>query len=122
MMRDRNQVVLPMNLEVKINKNDPVRKVIEICEQLDYSRLWKTYVRTWRKFDPETMFMILVFAYVCGVYSGREIEERCRTDIRFMWILNGSEVPDNATISRFQEKTGDSSLSLIVNDVAAFGA
>ena len=38
-----------------------------------------------------------------------------------MWILNGSEVPDNATISRFQEKTGDGSLSLIVNDVAAFG-
>ena len=103
MMQDRNQVVLPMNLEVKINKNDPVRKVIEICEQLDYSGLWKTYLRTWRKFNPETMFMLLVFAYVCGVYSGREIEERCRTDIRFMWILNGSEVPDNATISRFQD-------------------
>jgi len=78
---------LPMNLEIKIRKNDPVRKVIEICEQLDYSELWKTYLRTWRKFNPETMFMILVFAYVCGVYSGREIEERCRTDIRFMWIL-----------------------------------
>ena len=103
MMQDRNQVVLPMNLEIKISKKDPVRKVIEICEQLDYSELWKTYLRTWRKFNPETMFMLLVFAYVCGVYSGREIEERCRTDIRFMWILNGSEVPDNATISRFQD-------------------
>ena len=103
MMQDRNQVVLPMNLEIKIGKKDPVRKVIEICEQLDYSELWKTYLRTWRKFNPETMFMLLVFAYVCGVYSGREIEERCRTDIRFMWILNGSEVPDNATISRFQD-------------------
>lgn len=103
MMQYRNQVVLPMNLEIKISKKDPVRKVIEICEQLDYSKLWKTYLRTWRKFNPETMFMILVFAYVCGVYSGREIEERCRTDIRFMWILNGSEVPDNATISRFQD-------------------
>ena len=69
MMQDRNQVVLPMNLEIKIGKKDPVRKVIEICEQLDYSELWKTYLRTWRKFNPETMFMLLVFAYVCGVYS-----------------------------------------------------
>ena len=29
-MRSRNQLVLPLNLEIKIDKNDPVRKLAEI--------------------------------------------------------------------------------------------
>lgn len=39
-----------------------------------------------------------------GKYSGREIEEACINDIRFMWILNGEPVPDHTTIARFQSK------------------
>ncbi len=43
MKRMRNQVLLPMNLEVKIAANDPVRKLIEICEELDYTKLYDQY-------------------------------------------------------------------------------
>lgn len=45
MMRDRNQVVLPFNIEKSIPENDPVFRLVEICEKLDYSRLEKEYVR-----------------------------------------------------------------------------
>ncbi len=38
-------------------------KLVEICEKLDYSKIKKEYVRSWRKLDPETMFIILVYAY-----------------------------------------------------------
>ena len=34
-MRDRNQVVLPINLGIMIEKDDPVRKLDEICSELD---------------------------------------------------------------------------------------
>ena len=34
-MRSRSQFVLPLNLEIKIEKNDPVRKLAEICDELD---------------------------------------------------------------------------------------
>jgi transposase len=83
-MRDRNQVVLPINLEICIPKGDFVFKVAEICEILDYSELWKTYVRAWRKVNPVTMFEILIFAYMNRIYSSREIKKACKTDIRFM--------------------------------------
>ena len=33
----RNQVVLPLNLEININLDDPVFKLIEICDELDYT-------------------------------------------------------------------------------------
>ena len=77
---------------------------MEICEELDYSRLGKEYVRKWRKLNPATMFMILVYGYMRHLYSSREIEEACRTDIRFMWILGLEEALDHSTIARFQNE------------------
>ena len=39
-----------------------------------------------------------------GIYSSREIEKACRNDIRFMWILQNSPVPDHAIIAHFQNE------------------
>ena len=104
MFRDRNQVVLPLDLEKILPENDPVFKLVEICEQLDYGRLYKEYVRSWRKINPATLFIILVYAYMRRIYSSRQIEEACRTDIRFMWILGDEVAPDHSTIARFQNE------------------
>lgn len=101
-MRNRNQVVLPVNLGICIPKEDSVFKLVEICEQLDYTELYRSYLRAWRKVAPETLFELLVFGYMNRKYSARQIEEACRTDIRFMWILQGEPVPDHSTIARFQ--------------------
>ena len=100
-MRDRNQVVLPLNLGICIPTGDFVFKVVEICEELDYTELFNTYLRSWRKVNPITMFEILVFAYMNHKYSSREIEKACKTDIRFMWLLNGEPTPSDSTIVRF---------------------
>ena len=100
----RNQVVLPLNLETRIKSDDPVFKLAEICDSLDYTELYKAYIRTYRKYDPAILFMLLVFAYMNGIYSSREIEKACRNDIRFMWILQNSPAPDHATIAHFQNE------------------
>ena len=103
-MRDKSQVVLPLDLGICIPEGDFVFKVAEICEELDYTELFNTYVRKWRKVNPITLFEILVFGYMEHLYSGRDIEKACKTDIRFMWLLNGEPVPSHATISRFQDE------------------
>ena len=100
----RNQVVLPLNLETRIKSDDPVFKLAEMCDSLDYTELYKAYIRTYRKYDPAMLFMLLVFAYMNGIYSSREIEKACRNDIRFMWILQNSPAPDHATIAHFQNE------------------
>ena len=103
-MRDRNQVCLPLNIVKFIPENDPVFKLFEICDTLDYSKLMNEYIKVWRKIDPRTMFILLVYAYMRRIFSSRKIEEACRTDIRFMWILGMEEPPDHSTIARFQNE------------------
>ena len=101
---NRNQLFLPINYEVLIDENDPVWKVVEICDTLNYTRLYDEYFRHWRSIDPVVMFEILVFAYMNRIYSSRAIEQACKTDIRFMWLLQGQSAPDHATIARFQNE------------------
>lgn len=33
------------------------------------------------------MFSIVVYADIQGIFSSRAIEEACKTDTRFMWLL-----------------------------------
>lgn len=109
----RNQVVLPLDLGIKIDENDPVRKLVEICDDLDYRKLYSVYLRSWRKIDPAILFEILVFAYMNGIYSSRDIEKACKTDIRFMWILQNEPAPDHSTIARFQNEK----LTTVIEDL-----
>ena len=76
----------------------------EICDTLDYTRLYDAYLRHWRMIDPVVLFEILVFAYMNGIYSGRAIEHACKTDVRFMWLLQGQPAPDHSTFVRFQSE------------------
>ena len=63
-MREKNQVVLPLNLGIRIPEGDFVFKVAEICESLDYTELFSTYLRNWRKVNPITIFELIVYGYM----------------------------------------------------------
>lgn len=52
----RNQVVLPLNSETRIKGDNPV--CAEICDTLDFTELYKAYVRTYRKYDPAMLFSV----------------------------------------------------------------
>ncbi len=56
-----------MDIGIRIDENDPVRKLIEICDELDFSALYTAYLRHWRKTDPLTMFELVSFAYMNGI-------------------------------------------------------
>lgn len=112
-MRDKNQLKFEYGLEIKIGADEPVRKMVEICEDLDYTNLLKEYVRAWRKINPITLFQIVLLGYLTGNYSSRKIEECCKNDIRFMWILDEEDTPDHSTIARFQNEK----LSPVIEDL-----
>ena len=57
--------------------------------------------KSMEKSKPITMFEILVFAYINRKFSSREIEKACKTDIRFMWLLDGEPAPSDSMITRF---------------------
>jgi transposase len=51
------------------------------------------------------MFSIVLYADMRGILSSRAIEEACKTDIRFMWLLQYEPAPDHTTTAIFIEKT-----------------
>jgi transposase len=97
------QLALPLNVDILIPKNDPVRLLSEIMDQLDYSELYQAYSRKGRKtvVSPKSLFKIIAYSYMNDLYTSRSIEQACRRDINFMWLLEGAKVPDHNTIARF---------------------
>ena len=98
------QLVIPLNTELRLDENAPVRLTRAQLEELDYRKLYKAYSSRGRKskVDPAVLFQIIVYAYQCGIFSTRKIEEACRYRIDFMWLLDHQDPPDHATISRFR--------------------
>lgn len=98
------QLVLPLNIEFLIPKDDPVRLLSQIMEELDYTKLMKAYSSKGRNpvVSPKTLFQVLVYAYMNNIYTSRMIEKACRRDLNFMWLLQGQKAPDHNTIARFR--------------------
>ena len=85
-------------------ENAPVRLVSAQLEELDYRKLYEAYSPIGRKSaaDPRVMFKVMVYGYLCQIYSSRKLEEACRYRIDFLWLLEGEPVPDHATFARFR--------------------
>ena len=111
------QLVLPLNLEVFIPDNDSVRLVSQIVDELDFRKLNLTYSPKGRNpsLKPRILFSILIYAYMNGIYSSRQIEKACKRDINFMWLLAGKKAPDHNTIDRFRRER----LSLCLTELFA---
>ncbi|CAB1239259.1 protein of unknown function [Ruminococcaceae bacterium BL-6] len=97
-------MTFPMNMEITIPQEDPVRLVSAQLEELDYRKLYRAYSSQGRKSaaEPRILFEVLVYGYLCGIYSTRKLEEACRKRVDFMWLLQGEPVPDYSTFARFR--------------------
>ena len=95
---------MPLCLEEMIPQDDSVRLLSQILDELDYRELVKAYSPLGRKaaVDPVNLFKVIVYGYHCGIYSSRAIEQSCRRDINFRWLLEGKRGPGKSTIASFR--------------------
>ncbi|WP_198663160.1 transposase, partial [Paraliobacillus zengyii] len=70
-----NQVILPLDFEIKLQKNDIAYTIHDLVEQI-----------------PDKAF---------SVFSGRKIESLLKDSVRMMWLAQGYE-PSYRTINRFR--------------------
>ncbi len=97
------QLQIPMNLNIIIPENDSVRLLSQFVEEMDLTCLYETYsILKENQVTPRQMLKIILYAYLDGRFSSREIERACHRDINFMYLLEGKPVPDHATIARFR--------------------
>ena len=97
------QIKLPLDLEISIPSDDPVRLVSAFVEEMDLSELYKTYSRIRKnQATPRQMLKLVIYAAMNRIYSSRDIQKACKRDINFMWLLAGQKAPDHSTIARFR--------------------
>ena len=97
------QLKLPINTEYMIPKDDSVRLLSQVVEEMDLRELYQTYFRI-RKNQPtpRQMLKIMLYAYMNHYYASRKIESACKRDINFMYLLESASAPVYSTIARFR--------------------
>lgn len=100
---DNYQLKLPINIDFLIPKDDSVRLLSQIVEEMNLEKLYQTYSRIREnQITPRKMLKIILYANMNRIYSSRDIEKACKRDVNFMFLLGGASAPDHSTIARFR--------------------
>ena len=91
-MREINQVVLPLNIGYKIPDNDPVVLLSELCDELDYTKIYITS-EVKETIPKDNIFMISYFQLVR--LDSDDIEFKYETNIVARTELSFKEVDDD---------------------------
>ena len=109
------QIKLPLDLGIKIPKDDPVRTFIKVLEGVNLRKYLPNKTGRGRNgYDPYMMLKVVLFAYTVGIYSLRGIENALKTDIRFMYLAN-EETPSFKTIGQFISSLQDNIHDIFVD-------
>ncbi|WP_082195245.1 IS1182 family transposase [Bacillus andreraoultii] len=97
-----NQVVLPLNLEIKLKENDIAFAINDLVESIPEEAFEDFIRQTGRPaYHPRMMLKVILCGYTQSVFSGRKIEALLQDSIRMMWLAQGHE-PSYRTINRFR--------------------
>ena len=91
------QLTLLISENILIDEHEPVYVATAQLEELDYRKRYQAYSSKGRKSaaEPRIMVKLLVYGYMCGIYSTRKLELACCKNIDF--ISRGSLLqPQNA--------------------------
>ena len=69
------QLTLPISENVLIDEHEPVYVATAQLEELDYRKRYQAYSSKGRKSaaEPRIMVKLLVYGYMCGIYSTRKL-------------------------------------------------
>lgn len=97
-------VFFPPNLSELIDCKHPVRVVSSIIDGLELKSLIRSYKPGGTScYHPRMLLKVLVYGYLCNIYSSRKLEQALKENIHFMW-LSGMSQPDHNTINRFRSQ------------------
>lgn len=100
---DQDQTMLfPPSLSDFIPADHPVRTISNVIDGIQIDIIIAKYSHKGAKaYHPKMMLKLLVYSYLCNLYSSRKIEQAASENVHFMWI-SGMQKPDHNTIARFR--------------------
>lgn len=97
-----NQLILPLDLEVKLQENDIAFSIHHLVESIP-NDAFEFFLREegCPGYHPRMMLKIILCGYTQSVFSGRKIEALLKDSLRMMWLAQ-SYTPSYRTINRFR--------------------
>lgn len=98
------QLKMPLDVERIIEINDEVYSFSEIMDRIDLTKyLAKKDSRMGRpRYDSVKLLRIILFCFMENGYASvRYLAKCCRTDIRYMWLLDEMKAPSHMTFANF---------------------
>lgn len=118
------QLKLPLEIEKIINISDPVYTFCDVMDHIDLSGYFveeKGYKTGRPRCDAEKLLKVILFAFMeNGFCSLREIEKLCRTDIRYMYLLDEMKAPSFVTFGNFIRNELTDTIEHIFADINAY--
>lgn len=97
-----NQVVLPLDLAVRLQENDIAFAIHGLVESIPLKAFAAFQRQTGcPSYHPRMMLKIILCGYTQSAFSGRKIEDLVKDSVRMMWLAQGYE-PSYRTINRFR--------------------
>ena len=117
------QLKLPLELSTIIETDDSVYTFCEVISHIDLNKyIVSEGNNTGRpRYDSITLLKVILFAFMENGYtSTRAIEKLCKTDVRFMWLLQDMKAPSHMTIDNFMNDCLSGSIESILSDINAY--
>ena len=113
------QWLLPPSLDELVPQNHFVRIVSKTVDELEIEEVFARNTKGGgaSRYNPVMLLKVLIYCYMTGTYSSRQIATQCRENVNVMW-LTGFQKPDFRTINTFRsEKLKDSIEEIFVSTV-----
>lgn len=102
-----HRVLFPNNIFDALPKDHECFLYKEIFQQIDTSNIEKKYSRKGQNaYHPKLIVSILIYSYSRGVFSSRQIEQRCKEDLSFMYIAE-MNCPNFRVLGDFRKNNPD---------------
>jgi transposase len=102
MYDQKQQLLLPLNLDELIPENHISRVLNDLIEVVDISVIESTYSDNGcPAYNPRLLLKILLYGYLINIRSSRKIDDMTQTDTAFMYLA-AMQKPDFHTICRFR--------------------
>ena len=104
------QWLLPPSLDKLVPQNHFVRIVSKTVDELEIEEVFARNTKGGgaSRYNPIMLLKVLIYCYMTGIYSSRQIAKQCRENVNVMW-LTAFQKPDFRTINTFRsEKLKDS--------------
>ena len=102
-----------------IPQNHLVRTVSKTVDELNIEKIFAKYTKGGgaSRYNPVMLLKVMIYCYMTGVYSSRQIAKQCRENINVMWLA-GNQTPDFRTINKFRgEKLKDAIEEIFISTV-----